>query len=160
MAKYYWSLYGNIYDLLGIKKFSQILNKNTSPYFHSASLVIWPLTMLKRTHFSELPISRFSTYIRKYKKSPRLHTPFSNARSEKRKLQTQNDRAATNPTQSLSTYTVVHFNSLQTRSSLWNRRYLDVPRTHDGWKPACLPCLLCKLCLAEDHRSIGINKLF
>ena len=37
MAKYYWSLYGNIYDLLGIKKFSQILNKNTSPYFHSAS---------------------------------------------------------------------------------------------------------------------------
>ena len=109
MAKYYWSLYGNIYDLLGIKKFSQILNKNTSPYFHSASLVIWPLTMLKRTHFSELPISRFSTYIRKHKKSPRLHTPFSNARSEKRKLQAQNDRAATNPTQSLSTYTVVSF---------------------------------------------------
>ena len=109
MAKYYWSLYENIYDLLGIKKFSQILNKNTSPYFHSASLVIWPLTMLKRTHFSELPISRFSTYMRKYKKSPRLHTPFSNARSEKRKLQAQNDRAATNPTQSSSTYTVVSF---------------------------------------------------
>ena len=30
----------DVSDLLGIKKFSQILNKNTSPYFHSASLVI------------------------------------------------------------------------------------------------------------------------
>ena len=36
------------------KKYSQIPNKNTSPYFHSASLVIWPLTLLKRTHFSKL----------------------------------------------------------------------------------------------------------
>ena len=43
----------------------QILNKNTSPYFHSVSLVIWPLTLMKRTHFSELFTSRFSTYIRK-----------------------------------------------------------------------------------------------
>ena len=44
------------------KKYSQILNKNTSPYFHSASLAIGPFTMLKRTHFSELSISRFTTY--------------------------------------------------------------------------------------------------
>ena len=29
------------------KKYNQILNTNTSPYFHSASLVIWPFTMLK-----------------------------------------------------------------------------------------------------------------
>ena len=36
------------------KKYSQILNKNTSPYFHSASLAIGP--------FSELSISRFTTY--------------------------------------------------------------------------------------------------
>ena len=43
----------------------QILNKNTSPYFHSVSLVIWPFTLMKRTHFSELSISRFSIYIRK-----------------------------------------------------------------------------------------------
>ena len=47
------------------KKVSQILNKNYSPYFHSASLVIWPLTTLKGTHFSELSIPRFSTYLRK-----------------------------------------------------------------------------------------------
>ena len=43
----------------------QILKKNTSTYFHSVLLVIWPLPLMKRTHFSELSISRFSTYIRK-----------------------------------------------------------------------------------------------
>ena len=37
----------------------------TSPYFHSASLVICSLSLMKRTHFSELSTSRFSTYIRK-----------------------------------------------------------------------------------------------
>ena len=37
------------------------LNKNTSPYSHSVSLVIWPLSLIKRTHFIELSISRFST---------------------------------------------------------------------------------------------------
>ena len=42
------------------KKIRQILDKNTSPYFHSASLVIWLLTMLKGTHVSELSISKFS----------------------------------------------------------------------------------------------------
>ena len=47
------------------KKISQILTKNTSPYFHSALLVIWPLTTLKGTHLSELSILRFSTSIRK-----------------------------------------------------------------------------------------------
>ena len=44
----------------------QILKKKkTSPYFHSVLLVIWPLNLMKRAHFSELLISRFSTYIRK-----------------------------------------------------------------------------------------------
>ena len=43
------------------EKYSQILNKNTLPYFHSASLTIWPLAMLKRTHFGEFSISRFTT---------------------------------------------------------------------------------------------------
>ena len=62
------------------KKLSQILNTNTSPYFQSALLAIWPLTMLKRTHFSELSISRFT-----HKRSTRLHTPLPNARFEKRK---------------------------------------------------------------------------
>ena len=47
------------------KKYSQIFNENTSPYFYSVSLAIWPLTMLRRTHFSELSNSRFTTYIRK-----------------------------------------------------------------------------------------------
>ena len=51
---------------LRYKIIRQILKKNTSPYFHSVSLVIWPLTLMKRTHFSEFSIfSRFSTYIRK-----------------------------------------------------------------------------------------------
>ena len=45
------------------KKCSQILNKNTSPYFHRASLAIWPFITLKRTHFSELSISRLTAYI-------------------------------------------------------------------------------------------------
>ena len=47
------------------KKIRQILKKNTSPRFHSVLLVIWPLTLMKRAHLSELFISRFSTYIRK-----------------------------------------------------------------------------------------------
>ena len=47
------------------KKMRQIFYKNASPYFHSVSLVNWPLTTLKGTHFNELSISRFSTYTRK-----------------------------------------------------------------------------------------------
>ena len=47
------------------KKIRQILKKNTSPRFHSVLLVIWPLTLMKRAHLSELFISRFSTHIRK-----------------------------------------------------------------------------------------------
>ena len=34
-----------------------------------ASLVIWPLTLMKGTHFRELSISKFSTHIRKAWKS-------------------------------------------------------------------------------------------
>ena len=59
--------------LLGLKKYSQILNKNTSPNFHTASLVIRPLTMLKRIYFSELSISRFTTY----KRSPTKYGRFT-----------------------------------------------------------------------------------
>ena len=33
-------LYGNIYDRSQLYKYGQILNKNTSPYFHGASLAI------------------------------------------------------------------------------------------------------------------------
>ena len=51
--------------------------------------------------------SVFLTYV--HKKSPRLDTLFPNARSEKRRIPAQNDRAATNPTQNPSTYTVVSF---------------------------------------------------
>ena len=47
------------------KKIGQMLNENTSPYFHSTLPVIWPLTSLKGIHLSELYISRFSTHIRK-----------------------------------------------------------------------------------------------
>ena len=47
------------------KKISQILTKNTSPYFHSALLVIRPHSKLKEIHFGESFFSRFSIYIRK-----------------------------------------------------------------------------------------------
>ena len=88
------------------KKKRHILKKKTPPYFHNVLLVIWPLTLMKRAHFSELCISRFSTYIRK---AQGWKTPFPNARSEKRKIPAQNDRAATNPTKNPSTYSVVSF---------------------------------------------------
>ena len=54
------------------KKIRQILKKNTSPYFHSVSFVIRPLTSMKRAHFSEF-ISRFSTYIRKAVENPEIN---------------------------------------------------------------------------------------
>ena len=63
-----------------------------------------------------------------HKKSPRLNTPFPNARSEKRKIPAQNDRAATNPTKNPSTYTVVLFqfsiNSIFPMQSTLSRRLL------------------------------------
>ena len=67
---------------LGNKKIRQILNRNTSPYFHSVPLVIWPPTLMKRTHFSELSISKFSTYIRKAQ-GWTLHFRTTDPRSEK-----------------------------------------------------------------------------
>ena len=67
------------------KKYGQILNKNTSPYFHSVSLAVWPLTMLKRTHFGELSISRFITYMRKAQGCT-LHFRTPDPRSEKYEL--------------------------------------------------------------------------
>ena len=95
---------GKFTTALWNKKYSQILNKNTSPYFHSESLVIWLLTVLKRTHFGELSISRFTTHIRKTQCCTlNFRTP------DLRKIQAQNDRTVTNPTQNLSTYTVVSF---------------------------------------------------
>ena len=67
---------------LGNKKIRQILNRNTSPYFHSVPLVIWPPTLMKRTHFSELSISKFSTYIKKAQ-GWTLHFRTTDPRSEK-----------------------------------------------------------------------------
>ena len=64
------------------KTIRQTLNKNTSPYLHSVSLVIWPLSLMKRTHFSELSISKFSTYIRKAQ-GWTLHFRTPDPRSEK-----------------------------------------------------------------------------
>ena len=64
MAKLWEFVWEYLRPLLGIKKYSRILYKNTSPHFFSASPVIWLLTMLKRTHSDELSISRFTTYIR------------------------------------------------------------------------------------------------
>ena len=66
------SHYGIIRVRMGIftttlrnKKNTSNSQKNSSPYFHSVLLVIWPLTLMKRTHFSEMSISKFSTYPRK-----------------------------------------------------------------------------------------------
>ena len=50
------------------KKIRQILNKNTSPYFHSLSLIIWPLTLMKEPILASCPfrgLQDSSTYIRK-----------------------------------------------------------------------------------------------
>ena len=69
----------------GINKIRQILKKNTSPYFHSVSFVIWPLTLMKRAHLSEFFISRFSTYIRKAQ-GWTFHFRTPDPRSEKSKL--------------------------------------------------------------------------
>ena len=41
--------------LPGSKKYSQILNKNTSPYFHSVLPILWPLTMLQRGILASYP---------------------------------------------------------------------------------------------------------
>lgn len=47
--------HGNICDCsYGIKNYSQILNKNPSPFFHSALLVLCSPTLLQRGHISEL----------------------------------------------------------------------------------------------------------
>ena len=83
--------------------------------------------ILKKKYFTLLP-QRIACYLTAYsdeksafqrvvhflvfnvhKKSSRLNTPFPNARSEKRKIPAQNDRAATNPTKNPSTYSVVSF---------------------------------------------------
>ena len=44
-------------------------DKKKTPYFHSVSLAVRPLTLKKRTHFSEFSISRFSAYIRQVRKA-------------------------------------------------------------------------------------------
>ena len=84
------------------KTIRQILNKKTSPYFHSVSLVIWPLTLMKRFHFSVHLVVHFEVF-NVHKISPRLNTPLLNVRFEKRKIPALN------------------FNSLQTQSSPCNR---------------------------------------
>ena len=90
--------------LLGSKNNVKFSMKNASPYFHSASLVVWTLTLLKRDHYSELSISKFPTPARKQGR-----TLFSNTRPEKRKIHAQNDWAASNPTQNPAKCTVVSF---------------------------------------------------
>ena len=58
------------------KTIRQILNENNSPYFHSVSLVIWPFTLMKSTH-----------YIRKAQ-AWTLHFRTPNPRSEKSQCKT------------------------------------------------------------------------
>ena len=63
-----------------------------------------------------------------HKKSPRLNTPYPNARSEKRKIPVQNDRAATNPTPNPSTYTL----ELKLKLKL---QYVCLDSALDLWPP-------------------------
>ena len=104
MLKIYEFVWEYLRPLLGSKNNVKFSMKNASPYFHSASLVVWTLTLLKRGHYSELSISKFPTPARKQGR-----TLFPNTRSEKRKIHAQNDWAASNPTQNPAKCTVVSF---------------------------------------------------
>ena len=70
--------------------------------------------------------------------SPRLNSPFPNARSEKRKIPAQNDRAAANPMQNPSTYSwklfwiCKHFRR-RIRSADWNNSLLVDSTWGDPW---------------------------
>ena len=84
-----------------------------------------------------------------HKKSPRLNTPFPNAWSEKRKIQAQNDRAPTKPTQNPSTYTVVSLeftkNSIYSYTNSYNSAMTVIAQddhlTAGAWA-ACVQCCL------------------
>ena len=91
------------------KTIRQILNKNISPYFHSVSLGIWPLPLVKRTHFSELSISRFSTYMGKAQ-GWTLHFRTLDLRSEKfqRKMTGRNSGMAEDPTTRNASFSWCH----------------------------------------------------
>ena len=54
-------------EISGIKKYSQILDRNTPLYFHSVLLVLWLFTLLQRGHFSKLCIPSFTTSLRRSK---------------------------------------------------------------------------------------------
>ena len=142
------------------KNISQIVNKNTSPYFYSVFLVVWPLTVLKGTHFTELSITT-------HKRCPRVHTPFPDARSEKRNPGSKLLGGQKFNVESELIYCSlisIHYQlnpSRETNAELLFASKifsLDVPNdspytftTHDRWKPARQPCLLCKPRLARDH---------
>ena len=75
---------GILTALLGSKNTIKFSVKNASPYFHSAPLVVWALTLLKLGHYSELSISKFPTPKRKQGCSLHFWTP--DPRSEKSML--------------------------------------------------------------------------
>ena len=54
------------------------------------------------------------------KRNLKRHTPFPNARSEKRKIQAQNDRVATNPI----ICWINHRKERKERRKLWSIRYI------------------------------------
>ena len=142
--------------LLGIKNTVKFSIKNTSHYFYTESLVVWPLTMLKRTHFSELYISRFTTIyidLAKPKSGTRIFfsctsqenpfqrvihfqvyymrdaqggSPFPNTRSEEWKMQAETSGWAQIQGRIQAHILQFHFNSLPIQSSPWNRRWAAV----------------------------------
>ena len=126
------------------KKIRQILKKNTSPRFHSVLLVIWPLTLMKRAHLSELFISRFSTYIRKAQ-GWTLHFRTPDLRSEKFQCKMAGRPQIQRRIQ--AHILQFHFNPIETQSSLCDQRpnfqfrgfkqatYTSTLK-HDRWKPA------------------------
>ena len=91
--------------------------------------------MLKRTHFSELSILGLL-----HKRNPRLHTSFPNARSEKRKVQAQNDHKSNAASKHINCSSIsIHYKlnlpretdaKLQFASKISSLNVSDRPRTH------------------------------
>ena len=91
--------------------------------------------MLKRTNFSELSILDILQ-----KRNPRLHTPFQNTRSGKRKVQAQNDNKSNAASKHINCSSIsIHYKlnlpretdaKLQFASKISSLNVSDGPRTH------------------------------
>ena len=126
--------------------------------------------MLKRTHFSELSILGLL-----HKRNPRLHTPFPNARSEKRKFQAQNDHKSNAASKHINCSSIsIHYKlnlpretdaKLQFASKSSSLNVSDGPRTHSlrrgenqRGNPLGNPASFANCASPATTPSLGINK--